>query len=1110
MALFTDFFPTAGQQISSNDAGRLDDGNLMAISAASAAGLTTLTVSALGAAIPAGSIISITVGSGSLDGMTFAGVVDANAAEDATSIVVLFPEPPIASTGSAQTGLSGSTYVATDATGNVVIEGDQTIAGDTYTAGDTTNHGDLTQNGDITHNGDSFTSTAGDITLGDTNGNAGDDVAVYGDTITLGNTNTSTTTIAGDDITLGSTGSTTEITLNGPVNFPGIETSDATEIVGLDANDHLVSIIAGNGLTYTHSSTGASTLSVSSTFGGQTHVYATTAGASQTAATALGNLVSAFDTAGTAANGITVTAGTTFSHGDLILLTHGASSSRETEAYIFTGSNTTADATANSNAIANTDFADITHAGDVVETLRAGDNITIGDAPSGDETGSSATTPVINLDLTNSASGELLFDNAGVLDGSAIVQSGTGSSLALTATAPMINLTGQVAISSNTTIGGNLVANGEANVIGDVADGGSTTILGNQFTVGAFTIGDSSTNANVQFNALSYNVASSGVNFNDAEGQNAGFNVNSTGNTSIGGNFTTVSGSGNLALNSTATTANAIDVNSSGGIDVDAEGVINIASGTSSINMAHDGALSIAASGITGGANRYLTIGTNGVVGSAVVDVQGSISGTANTLPKYQADGTGLDDSAITQQEEAAISFTGYGLQTSAAGALEIRDITSHTPSADFVGRQITLESATGTPASLDSATGQTYTILSVSGTNFYTLTADGAFGNSISTIFFATGEGEIEGSVNSVTIGTSLILEGLNVPANMTYELVADSNGAITARHSETSLSGTGGTLPVYQADGNGIEDSLVSQVAGGETVLYGAFGVTDPSITPVSVSTADESNEVTYRLRLTDGDFTAQSFPADLDLTGQMLRIRDENAGDAAFQALINAGAHTVDSFTFVAGTTPARSDIDVVITVAGDGVRDEVLTSSGSGGSATLFSIAASTVAIDADTTNIEGGLLISNLVHTGAENANVVVTPSGELAIAGAGVAGGFNLVTATNAANAFANAAVGGSLALLTPISQNSIFYIPAAPAVGTSIEIANLSATGAGSGANRWQLRGINADGDAAAATNLMGLAIAADEEFTLDDNTASFKMTYTGATYGWVIIGAN
>ena len=66
--------------------------------------------------------------------------------------------------------------------------------------------------------------------------------------------------------------------------------------------------------------------------------------------------------------------------------------------------------------------------------------------------------------------------------------------------------------------------------------------------------------------------------------------------------------------------------------------------------------------------------------------------------------------------------------------------------------------------------------------------------------------------------------------------------------------------------------------------------------------------------------------------------------------------------------------------------------------------------------------------------------------------------------------------------------------------VGYTFEVSNLSVTGAGSNGQKWTM---GASGD-----RIMNTALT--RAFELDDATASFKMIYSGSTYGWVIIGAN
>ncbi len=91
-------------------------------------------------------------------------------------------------------------------------------------------------------------------------------------------------------------------------------------------------------------------------------------------ANALDSFIAAFDAAGVATEGITVAVGETISAGDRAILTDAGG---ETEIWIYIGADVTADATASSGQIVAGDFRDLSHTGDVVDTLQAGTSTNI-------------------------------------------------------------------------------------------------------------------------------------------------------------------------------------------------------------------------------------------------------------------------------------------------------------------------------------------------------------------------------------------------------------------------------------------------------------------------------------------------------------------------------------------------------------------------------------------------------------------------------------------------------------------------------------------------------------------------------------------------------------
>ena len=665
MALFTDFFPTAGDQINTNMADQVassDNATLTPLDLTTGVG-TLVFGTALATAVQAGNVVTFT----DANSKSHTGVVTSTGGVTNNVAIVVADTAGLLAMNNAVTNVSFTRD------GQTVIEGDTVTGGNSHTAGDSTTGGNKTVQGNLT--------VEGDIDLNGADINIGDDTA------------TLTVDIVGNAVTIGRTETTETVTINGPTKVTNLLNDDATKLIGSNDEDDLLNIALGTGLEFVHDGDAgnASILRVASVGINNTHTY-TTATSVTDAATALGHLVSAFNSAGTASGGVTVTNGTVFNQGDLILLTFGAAPNTETESYIFGAADATAGAGAAGSMVASTDFIDITHSGDVVERISAtgNNNIIIG---------GSATVPTISVDLTGSDNGQLLFDNNGTIDGSQISQT-TGETITVTGTDTTFNWGdhrstmgdneigfriidiaggGSARAFDDTAIGGTIsfagmetelaFLNGNSYTITRVAenflffDGGAgassidrtsnttqgtgsfvspsgitvaaqttinsgltvegDTLLNGALTVGTFTPGNTDGNVNVQFNALGYNVSSTGANFNDPEGGTAGFNVNSSGNTTIGGNFTQISGTGQTTLG-----------NSSSQTRVNGTGITHPGSGADPLNLVvgENGQLMTVAG--TAGFDLFIANDNNTVLTNTVT------SGDLVILPVITADRT--------------------------------------------------------------------------------------------------------------------------------------------------------------------------------------------------------------------------------------------------------------------------------------------------------------------------------------------------------------------------------------------------------------------------------------------------------------------------------------
>ena len=1124
MALFTDFFPSAGDQINSNagDQINLNDAQRGATVTSVTGNSAVITAGGNIAGSQVGNILAFT----RTDDVVFAGVVTAHTTNTA-ALTVTFADVSGAGSTIGALAATQTGQINLSADGQTVIEGDSVTAGDTFVAGDSTVNqtlevgGNTTIAGNTTIGGTSLTAqNARTVQLGtsaiaeDQGGStisigtgagfdADDNYTVNVGTgnfadVNIGNSSEGAiTTVLGDEINVGSTGNTTEITLNGPVNFPGIETTDATELVGLDANDHLVQVLAGNGLTYTHSSTGASVLSVSSTFGGQTHVYAATGADGQDAAAALAGLVSAFnDTDANAASdlGIDVSAGTRFAHGDLILLTHTDTATdpdtTETEAYIFIGAATTATDDPATGVIATTDFADITHAGDVVETLRAGDNLFVGDALNmGGPTGSSATAPVINLDLSNSANGEVLFDNGGILQGGLITFSDADD-----ATAPF-------AAVDTTTIGG-------ANLIID-----PTMVNINSETIN---IGDGTDGATT-LNSATLDINANGNLTIDSAGQGGAIAITAARSLDL-------QGSDRVRLMGVGNNADAIDINATGanggGIQMNTtNGAIALTAGgtdNGDINLTAGDNYQLTTTGTTtvtsGAAYSLTTAAGNVTLASNAADIALSGANSAS-LTANGANSRAVLSAAGTGTASAVVSSVGTGGVdvTATNGAIDIISGDNNTPGDINITAQPGVLLGAGTGA------------IDLNGSNI---------GISSSVAVSITGAAAADNTSIAISGGTGQVtLAGQGITGGTGRYLTIGTNGVIGSAVVSTTGHINAATNSVPYWDGNSFETSPITR-DGAPELTYGpgpALQGIDVDGGFVRVQVADDDNDaedlapyvgstITF-----SSDFSTSETATDA-LAGQTYTITAVDDQTFIFaqpggivDAFVEAGSVTIaasievsiGSATNITGNTAITGDFTVTgmgTSLAVDSAEDRVAITGGllvRGGENDNIEIGSSGT----------GRLRLTGLGLTypsAGETSSLAVDEFGNIVTAGGGVSAGFDLVfySVTNMriedAAGEAHTLGGGDLLILPPLgaaaATGATIAFPSSPSAGQSFEISNLSSTGVGSNGQFYSF--------GAANDIVMGTTLTAP--FELNDTTASFKFVYTNATYGWVIIGAN
>ena len=366
---------------------------------------------------------------------------------------------------------------------------------------------------------------------------------------------------------------------------------------------------------------------------------------------------------------------------------------------------------------------------------------------------------------------------------------------------------------------------------------------------------------------------------------------------------------------------------------------------------------------------------------------------------------------------------------------------------------------------------------------------------------------------------------------ANLGVTTAKIANDAVTAdkiaddvvgqEHINANVAGNGlsqattGALQVATGD-NIVIDADEVQLADNVDIA-GTLDVTgaatlDSTLSVTGLANLDGGIEVATG---TTNHFTVDGTNGNTDIAGTL----DVTGATTLTGALSTSGNVTLGNDT--TNDAIAVNGLSLTIEAASTAINSETITI-GDGTDGTTTIAGASLTSATAGATSIS---------TTTASNANLTLSAggTGQLRIAGSGITNGtmmeprglaigangqivsvsggtsgaaFDLLVGMDA-NITTNS--GGDLVVLPPITADRNLNFPSLPSAeadraGISFEIANLSATGTGSGAFRWS---VGAAGDIVMGTTLT-------EAFVLDDQTASFKFVYTNNTYGWVIVGAN
>jgi len=694
MALFTDFFPSSEAGTASNSGQILrENGSATITSITGNVAVVTLGAGLTGSQV--GAIVSFTRAS---DDHTFAGVITAHTA-GAAALTVMFTD--VAGAGTALA--AGQTGVANvSMNGQTIVEGDNVVAGDTHVGGDTNINGDLTADGDVTLGGGDIAAGGGDtiigigtgdgdsaterveveigtgdfstVVIGDDEGNTGSETTIHGDTVNLGDdANTTVTNIDGVTTNLNSETINIGDGNDGTTTIGGGQLDVDAETINLgDGTDGTVTV-AGENFVITATNVdlgdgafGSGDGQVATWAEGDntdeiprnklpnftiSEVHELTLTDAQTTDT--GGVPSTADIAGHL-NAITTANTEEANEGDVFIVTGTAASpSTDTVTQSFIYINSTAKAFTATNFVA-ADFRALS-SGLSVDAIMAVDGQTTVDAATGDVT--------VGLDFSDVADDRIIYKNSDdELTGSLLIQSG------VVGTSGLITASENFTVGGVATVNGNLIANGEANVIGDDNDG-TTTINGGTFTANPNMIflGDNNAEGDITLRADDINIT----------GGDTGIVIDpSNGPARIGG----VGGGGGssrisvdsraegqhitLAAQNQNDNANITIRNFNGDGDDRGDGNIEIHSGNGSLDLTTDG---------TGGEALHLDATAGGITIESVEAIQLESNAVGSTNGKNISLTTTPGTGASTGGDILIRSLANAGSATSTAGNIIVQ-----------------------------------------------------------------------------------------------------------------------------------------------------------------------------------------------------------------------------------------------------------------------------------------------------------------------------------------------------------------------------------------------------------------------------------------------------
>ena len=474
-------------------------------------------------------------------------------------------------------------------------------------------------------------------------------------------------------------------------------------------------------------------------------------------------------------------------------------------------------------------------------------------------------------------------------------------------------------------------------------------------------------------------------------------------------------------------------------------------------------------------------------------------------------DGTGNVDLVTTI---VADSITGADLAPAVAGMGLIQEVDGNLSIGPVANSGLTIGAddisvRVGSGLSIDASNNIVVDSLSINDTLAFT-SAD----------TFADTDAALAAFVVAFNLGTGATSGGFTVPDNQRVDrgdllLLTSTIGGVSVVESYI-YTGANVTAPANIAAGDFADITHSGQVVESLQVAGANSGLTfNNSVGNVTatVDLADANSNLALGatgLALSNNvdvqgtlDVTGNTtLDANLTVTGSTVNIAADERGLSDTKA-INIGSQSRDT----SGLSTATETINIGSTAAPAivNINGGAFVSNGTG-TISIDNLADQPINIGTSTGS--GVITIggnSNLMisgsgltrPTGTETSSLAINAQGQVVTAAGGGAAGFTLLVGTDA-DITTNS--GGDLLVLPIITANRNINFPANPTMGTSFEVSNLSATGAGSGAFRWTLGEAN--------DIVMGSTLT--EAFTLDDATASFKMVYTDGMYGWVIIGAN